>query len=515
MPARRDPGRVTLRRLTRHEYNNTVRDLLGTSLRPADALPKEGSERGFANNADELSLSPLHVELLGRAAEALAAEAVGSSATRGALLGCGTALEGASQGCLRQGLARLAERAWRRPLESGEEEGLARLLTDLQRAGAKADEAVAGVLEAILLSPHFIFRIELDPMPTSPVPRALTSFELASRLSYYLWASLPDEVLFEAARKGTLTTAAEIERQAARMLADRRADAFVKAFVAGWLGIEALEAHPVDPKVFAAFDAPLAASMREEVERFVAALIEQDRPLDELLEADHVHVDARLARHYGLPAPSVPGFTRVAVTDGRRGGLLTTGAVLTTTSHANRTSVVKRGHFVLSELLCTEPPPPPPDIDAELPPAGNGPATQRQLLQQHRDKPECRACHVLMDEVGFGLEHYDGIGRYRDQEAGLPIDASGELPGGVRFQGARQLAGALRANPQVAPCVAGKALALALGRTLTAADEPYLDDLFRGPSGAPGLRTLLTSIATLEPFRMRRGEPVDAQGGTR
>jgi hypothetical protein len=509
-----DPGRVTLRRLNRTEYNNTLRDLLGTSLRPADAFQPDPIGFGFDNNGDVQSLTTLQIEQYQGAAEAAVAEVTAGGLDRlaAAARTGACALAPQAQDCIRKLATGLARRAWRRPVTGPE---IDRLMAVAAAAGTRGEDALGQLrfaLVATLISPHFLFRVELDPQPDSIAAHPVGPFELASRLSYLIYRSMPDDALFEAAEKGRLATAADVRREVSRMLADPRGAELVESFVGQWLDLDGLSEHQVDPALFGdAFDPELARSMRAETVSFFTELLRQNLPVSELLDARFTYVDARLARHYGLGATAPASVTRVQLDGSRRTGLITQASVLTATSAPNRTSPVARGAWVLAQLLCAPPPPPPPDVPA-LPEAElQAPKNARELLEMHRKDPSCTPCHQVIDPIGLGLENYDAIGRWRDRDNGVPIDAAGMLPDGSTFRGAVELGALLARDPRVASCVASNLFTYAVSRHPASGspDGQHVERIVRtAGQGAPvRLRDLLLSVVTSEPFRFRRGEP--------
>jgi hypothetical protein len=518
-----DPGRVTLRRLTRREYNNTARDLLGTRLRPADAFASDPAGFGYDNNADVQSLTPLQLEQYVGAAETLAREALAAGAARFAaragIPSCDLVFEGDCQARLVRAFAR---RAFRRPISEGE---LARLLAigaPARAQGADAFGQLELVLTGVLSSPHFLFRVELDPDPTSLEPHPLAPHELAARLSYFLWSSTPDGALLDAAEKDGLRSDTELRTQTIRLLVDPRAAALVDSFAAQWLSLPGLEQHEVDGKQFT-FDRAFAGAIRNQTLAFVRELLTQDLPVNELLLAPFTFLDDRLATHYGLPAVGSASLTKVMLADDRRRGLLTQAAILTRTSFPARTSPTVRGAWIATHLLCSPPPPPPANVPALPEPAATASGTVRQRLEAHRSNPACAGCHTLIDPLGLGLEHYDLVGRYRTTDRGQPIDASGVLPDGTAFRGAAELSALLAADPRLPDCLARNLMTFALGRGLEPSDEPALAAVVKGAARASGigLQGLILEVAASKPFRMRRGEPAPAptptpmQGGDR
>ena len=442
---------IVVGRLNRLEYNNTVRDLLGTALRPADGFPSDGMAGGFTTVGSALSLSPTYVSAYESAAHDLIRELfAGSAAQRVALLHCDVE-EGdaeAGVGCARSILEGFAPRAWRRPATENEIDAVLLPYRTAQKVGATRTMGLEHSLAAVLMSPLFLFKLEVDDDPRSTEPRTLNPYELASRLSYALWSTMPDDKLMAAAAAGQLVTDDQVAAQIDRMLEDPRAEALLENFAARWLEFDRLETHEVEASVFPEFSSDLAASMGREARAFVQEFLRSGRPAAEMLTAGFTHVDARLAAYYGAPFPGDAPDTlvRIETAGTERIGLLTLGALLTTTSFSSRTSAVRRGEFVFSHLLCESIPPPPPGVEG-LPADETSNLTLRERLELHRADPSCAGCHNVMDPLGFGLEHYDAIGRYRTLDGTSPVDASGELPDGTSFDGAAELSGLLSRRP--------------------------------------------------------------------
>ena len=507
-----DPGRVTLHRLNRAEYNNTVRDLLGTSLRPADEFPIDDRGSGFDNMANVLSVSPLHLSLYNSAAETLVTEALGNAGQRPLVVGCDLAAEGES--CARVSLSAFARRAFRRPVTDAEVTRLFGPIATAIAQGEGYEKGMALAMRAVLLSPHFVFRVELDPAPTSLEPHPLTQHELASRLSYFLWSSMPDDTLLGVADGGRLSDPVELRAQVERMLADPKAQALIDNFAGQWLYLRSLDGIQPDPGLYPDFDDELRASMRAETEALFREIAFGGLPADQLLTANFSFLNDRLAQHYQLPAVGSDQLTRVTLpASAPRSGLLSQGSFLTFTSHPNRTSPVLRGKWVMDQLLCSVIPPPPPDVDvSSAETASTMGLTQREVLELHRANSTCAACHRLMDPIGLGLENYDAIGAYRTSDGDAAIEAAGELPTGEPFTGPLELSRLIAARPEYARCMAQKLYTYALGRapepTAGHHDQPTLDAL--GASlreGGYAFTELVLGIAQSPAFLNRRGDP--------
>ncbi len=643
-----DPGRKTLHRLNRAEYNNTVRDLLGTDQTPADSFPMDDFAAGYDNIAANLSTSPLHVEMYESAAIGLGEEvfhlpltkpldqlwqpetddlspttggvsgnafnlwsngtltglltapedgtyvlsarvwatqagpdlaratlghdgfvdldtevaassesqaeiievevqltagihaievgfvndyydpdlgedrnllvdwlgaygptdaAAGENPLRAALVPCDPEKIGA-HACAEIVFETLAERAWRRPLEQGELDRLLDVFDAVVEDGGSFEEGLTYTLTAALLSPHFTYRVELDTDPESLEITQLNDFEIASRLSYMLWSSMPDEELFRAAKAGELQTDAGIEAQVRRMLQDEKAESLVTNFAGQWLYLRAIDDLSPDATAYPEFDEVLKASMKVEAEIFMRSFLRGDRDMREILSATEGQIDAVLAAHYGLAEPQVP-WSAVDLSGVDRGGILGLSGVLAVNSYPARTSPVIRGKFVLGQLMCDEPPPPPAGVVGFDENENTDPADLREALEQHREDPVCRGCHEVMDEIGFGMEGFDVIGASRD------ADTSGELPDGTTFYGVRELSEVLAQDPKLTHCVTEQLFTYGLGRIPHEADEQFLeavhDDFAAGGYTFP---ELVVALAQSAPFRTRRGQTEDSTTAT-
>lgn len=497
---------MTLRRLNRTEYGNTLRDLLGTTADYGAKFPPENLSFGFDNIGEALTVQPLHIELYEESAEAVLNELFArpaTDATRKRILGCDPAT---GRACMTQSVMTLAQYAYRRPVVEAEISGLVDIAQDFVTTGGNANDGLKLALKGVLLSPHFIYRVELDQDPTSPTPHRLSGFELASRLSYYLWSTMPDEPLLVDAQGGNLLTDAGLSAQIERMLKDPRSSALILNFVGQWLNLRRADQVKPDYTTFPTFDDDLRASLKAESQNFVNELFQQGRPISELLTAPFTYVNKRLAMHYGLPAPAGDGFERVDLTGTPRLGFLTQASFLTATSNPTRTSPVKRGKWVLDQLLCTPPPPPPPGVDSSS--VDMGTMSVRQRLEAHRAKEPCHSCHAVMDPIGLSFENFDGIGAYRTQDQYGPIDATGTLTtaqGDVTFQGADELVPILAKDPRLASCVAQKVLTYAVGRGYSSADVDTVTSVTEAMTASnQGLRGLFASVALSEAFRSRR-----------
>jgi hypothetical protein len=406
-------------------------------------------------------------------------------------------------------LAAFVRRAWRRPVTGAELEGLARLADDARGDGARFDEALGVAMRAALVSPHFLFKVERDAHPSSAEKHRLGHHEMATRLSYLLWASTPDDALLAAADAGRLQDDAELAAQVLRLVWDPKVTGFVEAFGGQWLGTRALDDLNPDSAYFPAWDEELKLAMRAETLMFFQTFVQELRPFFDLFDARFTFVNDRLAQHYGLPLPgsAVPVYTTLPASS-RRGGIFTHASVLSVTSQPRRTSPVKRGKWALDQLLCIDIPPPPAGVEGMLDQPGGPTGTLRERLAAHRARPECATCHDYLDPIGLGLEHYDAIGAWRTHDAGEAVDASGQFPDGRSFSGPEEMAALVKADPNTPRCIAERLLVYALGRGLEPGDDVHLDTITtRWAAGGHRFVDLLVAVVQSEPFRMRRGEP--------
>ncbi len=647
-----DPGRVTLRRLNRVEYNHTIRDLLGVDFHPADDFPADDVGYGFDNIGDVLSLPPILLEKYLTAAERILDAAIATdlstngpvkrfaagkleSTAPGGIYGNGaralnregevftkfdvprhgeyifrarafgqqagpdparmefrldgkalkvfdvTAVESApgvyeirvpvSTGkskfaaayinnyvnpddpnpdnrdrnliidylevvdppgppvvpethkrifireptpatkldCAREIIGNFARRAFRRPVSTNEVDRLVKLVELADKQGESFEMGIKVALQAVLVSPQFLFRGELQPEPDNPKSAHLINeYALASRLSYFLWSTMPDEELFNLAGRGELRK--NLEAQIKRMLKDPKAEALVDNFAGQWLQIRNLAMVSPDHGQFPDFDENLRAAMEKETTMFFSAIMREDRSVLEFLNADYTFLNERLANHYGFEGVKGDQFRRVSLSGDQRGGLLTHASILTITSNPTRTSPVKRGKWILENLLGTPPPPPPgnvPELSEAKEVVLSG--TLRQRMEQHRADPNCAGCHARMDPIGFGFENFDGIGKWREKDGSFPIDPSGELVSGEEFKGAAELRELLvsKKKEDFIRCLSEKMLTYALGRGMEHYDKCAIDEISKGlAKNNYKFSALVLEVVKSTPFQKRRGE---------
>lgn len=411
--------------------------------------------------------------------------------------------------CGRNIVANLARRAYRGPVTDAEVNKLLSFVQMAQQQGDSFEQGIRVALEAILVSPRFLFRIENSPAGDHSA-RPVSDFSLASRLSYFLWSSIPDEDLYQAAVTSSLHRPDVLDAQVRRMLRDPRSSRLVENFAGQWLELRNLDSVKPDPEKFPGFNDDLRRDMRQETRLFFDSIVKGDRSILDFIDARYSFLNERLAKLYGIPGIEGPEFRRVDLPGDQRSGVLTQASVLTVTSYPNRTSPVLRGKFLLENILNDPPPPPPPDAGALDETQVNMHGTVRQQFEQHRAKPVCASCHVRMDPLGFAFENYDAIGRWRTHEGKFPVDPAGTLPDGRSFAGAQELKGVLRQDADAfARCLTEKMLTYALGRGLERYDRPAIQQICNKMAVENyQFSSLILGIVQSMPFQMGRGETV-------
>ena len=513
------PGDRRLRRLNREEYANTVRDLLGVHVNSAHALPADGAGgEGFDNAAETLFISPIHAEKFLDAAETALDYALKDTRTFKRLVVAEPSDETPASEAARRVLTEFLPRAFRRPAGDEEINDYTRLFEDAYAQNPRYAAALKTAMTGVMVSPKFLFLAEEPNEGPSPLP--LTQHELASRLSYFLWSSMPDEELSRLAVEGRLHEPDVLAEQVVRMLRseaskkgfrrDAKVREFARSFMEQWLGTRALGREFVpDASVSPDYDSELEGGLKYEPIFFLEDLLADNGSLLALIDSDFTYANRRLARHYGIEGQFREQPRRVKLTDGdRRGGLLGMGAVLAVSSYAHRTSPVLRGKWVLETLLGTPPPPPPPDVP-ELDEANHAaqPESLRERLERHRQDPTCASCHAAMDPLGFGLENYGVLGQWRDEADGLPIDATGELPDGTGFDGPAELKALLmQRKAQFLRNLTAKVLGYALSRGLTEHDACVVEQIAQTVEQDDyRAQTLVVEVVKSMPFRYKAG----------
>jgi hypothetical protein len=480
-----------------------ARTLVATFLK--DTVVPEGilnnnRERAFFEGVGSISVvGPFNVQ------------GPGATTSRDRIFLCHPVEQAAEQACAEKIISTLARRAYRRPIAADD----LRQLLSLYRRGAESDGFEAGVrlaLQKILVSPEFIFRMEFDPSDAAPGSAYLIGdVELASRLSFFLWSSIPDDELLAVAERGELSTASVLEAQVRRMLADPRSRTLVTNFAGQWLFLRNIARISPDPAAFPAFDENLRLALAQETELLIESTLREDRSVADLLNTDYTFVNQRLAEHYGIKGIYGSAFRRVAITDPKRRGLLGQASIMAVTSYPNRTAPTIRGKWVLEQLLGSPPPPPPPNVPSLKDDVTTRGLSMRQRMEQHRANPDCAVCHRVMDPVGFALENFDGLGRWRDSIGTRPIDSSGVLPDGTNFEGPVGLRELLLSKRDLfVETFTERLLTYALGRGVEEYDQAALRKITReAAANNDRWSSIILGIVRSVPFQMRRASNDD------
>ncbi|HMI86405.1 MAG TPA: DUF1592 domain-containing protein [Polyangiaceae bacterium] len=496
------PGASPLRRLTRTEYDNTVRDLLGDTSQPARSFPTEEIALGFDNSATARGVTDALIEHYMLAAEGLAMRA----SARADLLPCDPAVAGEAS-CADVFIRSFGPNAYRRPLDADEIRELQTSFDDGRRTGT-FQSGVRFVIERVLQSPSFLYRVELGEagVPAS-LPAKLTGWERASRLSYFLWQTMPDRSLFAAAAAGELATKEQVLAEARRMLGDPKARPTLAKFADQWLLLDNIDSVVKDTVQFPEFTRALPALLKEETRRFVADVVwDRGGGLTMLLTAPYTFVTRETAPLYGVAPPPGADFVRVDLDKSQRSGIMTQLAFLNFAAKPNQTSPVRRGLFVRTNLMCDPPSSPPPEINVTVPEPQPG-QTGRERFAAHTANAACAGCHRDMDPIGFGFEQYDAIGRFRDVDAQRPIDASGEVMGSPigKFVGAVELARKLSESQEVRQCLGKQWFRFAFGREESPDDDCALAGLYGAVSNdGASIQSLVLAITQTDTFLYRR-----------
>jgi hypothetical protein len=431
----------------------------------------------------------------------------GDTPSRRKILACRPAKPRSEDACAKKILATLTRQAYRRPVVAADIDPLMKVYA-ATRADADFEHGIAAAVEALLVSPSFLFQHEKDPPGSAPGSvHPISDLEFASRLALFLWSSLPDEELLTVAAKEQLRKTAVLEKQVARMLADPRAEAMTNNFAGQWLYLRNLEYQRPDVVLFPKFDTRLRRAMQRETEMFFASIVRDNRSVLDFISTDYTFLNQRLAEHYGIDGVKGTALRKVMLDPAsQRGGLLGQGSILTVTSYGNHTSSVKRGKWILDNLLAAAPPPPPPDVPALKQTQGGRQLNAREQMELHRSDPACASCHVKMDPLGFALEHYDAVGAFRTQDAGRPVDASASMPDGAEFDGLGGLQKILLDHKdEFTRAFTERLLIYALGRGLEAYDQPKVRAIARSTARDDyRIRTLILGIVKSEPFNLRR-----------
>jgi hypothetical protein len=499
-----------IHRLNRNEYNATVADVLGTSLKPANGAWRDYEVAGFDNIATVQTVDVDQYQRYFDAAGALATDAFANAAFKAKYVTCASS----DAACVGGIIGSLGLHLFRRPLLDAEVANLRKVYDIAQTQGETHEGALKQVLRALLCSSEFLYRMEFDQNPTSTEKHPLSAFELASRVSYFLWSSAPDDALLSAAQDQSLLKDETIQATIDRLLLDpNRAPRFIQNFYGQWLGARRLADHATAPDVYPNWNPELAGSLTQEMYAYFADFLYTDRSWLEFLTADVNFVDAPIASLYGVPAPTVAGLQKTQITSDKRNGFLGLGGFLALSSMDRRTSPTLRGRWVMLNLLCTKPPPVPdnvPKIEAAAGGTDLSKGNVRAILQKHRTSPDCANCHKLFDPYGLPLEQFDGIGRYRETYPdGSAVDASTILVDGTPIQGLPELSEALSKTPEFRQCIADNMYTYGLGRVLSGADRTTLNAIqtdWNATNAVPSIRRLIHSIVLNDSFRSRSGQ---------
>jgi len=507
-----DPGTKGVHRLNSIEYNATVADVLGTTLQPASSSWRGGEIGGFDNIASVLDVDQTLYQRYYDSAGLIADDVFATPPLKAKIVTCATADDAT---CVQSILSETGRRIFRRPLGADEVATYKKVYTAARMLGETHEGSVKQVLRAMLSSAEFLYRIELDPNPASTDKHPLGAFELASRLSYFLWSSAPDDALLAAAADNSLTNDATLVATVDRLLADAtKSPRFVANFSGQWLGARKLPEHAVALDVYPDWTPAIASSLTQEMYLYFTEFLKSDRPWLEFLQADVHFVDAPLAKLYGMAAPGGTGLQRVEAKNDTRMGFFGLGGFLALSSLDQRTSPTLRGRWVMLNLLFTKPPAPPENVPKLTDGPNNPTLNVRAALEEHRKNPACATCHALFDPYGLSLEQFDGIGKYRTAYAdGAVIDTTTELkpsdvyPNGVAFSGLKGLADTLTKDPKFSQCVQDFMFTYGLGRLISEdTDRPYLDAIqTQWTKGTQSIRSLIHSLVLAETFRYRHG----------
>ncbi len=510
----RDPGKPLMRRLNRVEYDLAILDLTGLELGLAEGFSPDESSYGFDNNGDALSLSSVQAEQYHAAALKIVQELRHRKERTPELyeqaFGAPPASDGEAETVARKAVQSFATRAFRRPVEDEFVERLMEIYRQARTKGEDHETAQGHLMTAILISPPFLFRLEKDH-PESNDPYPVDDYELASRLSFFLWSRPPSKSMLEAAAKGEFSKDDFLEKTTRSMLTDKRSQALVDNFFGQWLSLREIEDHQPDKERFPEFNQELRKAMGTEVRLFLSEIVRQDRSILELVDSDFTYLNESLAKHYGITGVEGSEFQRVSLNDRRRGGILTSAALLMLQSDPTRTNVPRRGNFIAGRILGTPPPPPPPNVpDLEEGESDQKTRPLRELLEIHRKNPECANCHAKMDPYGLALENYDAIGQWRTKDGEFEIDASSKLLDGSKIDGPTSLKDLLlKQKNKFRRNLVKNLLIYALGRGLQGNDECTLREVIAASDKSDdSFASIIVAIVKSYPFRHRRN-PVE------
>ncbi|WP_413587038.1 DUF1592 domain-containing protein [Bdellovibrio sp. HCB274] len=498
-----DVGFVSAQRLNRKEFDNTLTDLLGISTKYSSSFPPDGVTNGFANNALTLVITADLAEKIASAAESAIGEAFASAALKQRIFTC----DAQQAACIQSTLQSFLTKAFRRPPDSEEMTRYTALVNTVKAKGETGEFALRVALTSALTSPHFLFRIPVLSNPSTTTAVALGPYQLASRLSYFLWSSMPDQELMNAAASGNLLKPDQLEVQVRRMLASTKATALVDNFVAPWIGLGKVERVTPDPILFPTFNETLRSDLMTETKMFIGDIFKRDASFFEMLTAKYSFLNDRLAAHYGISGVSGSAFQKMSFTDNKRMGFLTHGSMMAVGSNQYYSSIVKRGNLVLSNVLCSPPPPPPPGTVAVLTEEQIINNTRRDILKHHRENPACFSCHSQIDPIGLGFEHFDPLGRYvMFDEKNRALDSSSTMPNGKSFTDAVGMISIVSQDARFKSCVAEKMLIYSLGRNAESFDRCTINRIGQNmvDPNKPISQAIVEMVLS-DPFRKQRG----------
>ncbi|WP_437966533.1 DUF1592 domain-containing protein [Sorangium sp. So ce260] len=504
-----------LTRLTHAQYDNSIRDLFGKDMKASASFLADPAFEGFDNNAKGLTVSDRLARDYRRAAETIAADAVADQAVLGNILPC--APEGDGAACARQLIEELGQRVYRRPLSAEQEEAYAAAYArgdGLFESGTPFEQGIRHVIEVMLQSPHFLYRVELSEELDGEQVIPLDGYEVATRLSYLLWNSLPDDALLAAAAGGALGTPEGIEAEARRMIADRKAVSALDDFHRQWLHMSGYADLTKDPALYEGFDASVSSAMLAETQQFIRhVILEMDGDYRTLMTAPVGFVNDKLAPIYGVEGSFTSELVETQLDPAERAGLLTQAGFLSSHAFFDKTSPIHRGVFIQRQILCEDLPDPPANINTELPPIQGEIRTTRDQVEAHTSPESCNFCHSKINPPGFAFEHFDAVGRYREDEDGEPIDATGTMKVGdaeVRFDGAVELATQLAESPVAERCYLTSWYRYGNARQLSREDACAIEDLDAKLSASGyNIKELLVALTQTRTFRYRAVEEVD------
>lgn len=498
-----DVGFVNIQRMNKKEFDNTLTDLLGIATKYSVDFPPDSVTNGFDNNAQALVITADLANKIYTAAESAMGEVFGNQNLKNRIYTCDPQVST----CVQSTLQSFLPRVFRRPIDSEELTRYTNLVNAVKNKGETGEFALRVALTAAIASPHFLYRIPVmsNPSPTTVV--TLGAYQLASRLSYFLWSTMPDTELFNAAANGSLLRNDQLTLQVKRMLASTKASALVDNFASPWVGLGKVGRVTPDRTLYPTFNETLRADLMSETKFFLSDMFKRDASFFEMLTAKHTFLNDRLASHYGISGITGANFQKVNITDGKRMGLLTHGSMMAVGANQYYSSIVKRGNLVLSNVLCAPPPPPPAGTSTTITEEQIVEKTRRDILAQHRENPACFSCHIQIDPIGLGFENFDPLGRFQTvDEKNRPLNPASTMPNGKSFTNAVGMINLVSEDPRFKSCVAEKILIYSLGRNVESYDRCTINRI--GQSTVDPNKPISSTIIEMvlsDPFRKQRG----------